>query len=150
MELEIKELELNKNIVIIDDTEIMELIDGFKYTKKDLTADGVLTTDAQFRHIQELEDKNTILKLERMVLDDNKRLLDLKMRVKCIGLNAIGKHIMTDTRKLTKRDRDNLQSEMRKMESKTIEEIINKFNNICCDDIFDTGYDYSNLPVYDI
>jgi len=127
------------------------LRDGnFIYTKEELTVDGLLTFDAQMRKIKEDEEMKLNLKLERCSISNNNEILKIKMRVKCLGLYKIGKPILTDIRHLSFRDRERLQIEMKKYESISIEDITNEFNDICKDELFCNGYDYSKLPVYDI
>jgi hypothetical protein len=62
----------------------------------------------------------------------------------------MGKNILTDPRKLIPKDKRDFVKRVEELYILSEEEIINMFNNICQDSLFQCGADYSNYPVYDV
>lgn len=107
-----------------------------------LTADGVPTIEEQLRLIAEEE-----AKINRDEQKQKRR--DLINRVKTICLSKMGKEPLTNTCALSTREKDVLISMMNLYADKTETMIIDEFNDICTNKIFDNPkYDYANLPIY--
>lgn len=111
-----------------------------KYSKEELTDDGIPTIETQMREINELDEKQNINKVNY-----NREMLQ---RVKCLSLHKIGKSIMTNTNLLNNRDRKKLQEIMHSYNNIDHKEIIDEFNNMVNDEIFENDIDYSKLPIY--
>ena len=111
-----------------------------KYSKEELTDDGIPTIETQMREINELDEKQNINKVNY-----NREMLQ---RVKCLSLHKIGKSIMTNTNILNNRDRKKLQEIMHSYNNIDHKDIIDEFNNMVNDEIFENDIDYSKLPIY--
>lgn len=112
-----------------------------KYKPEELTADGIPNIETQLREMKEQDEKQQIDKVNH-----NREMIQ---RVKCISLFIMGKDIMTNTLNLNKRDRLKLQEIMHSYNDVSEEEIINNFNNIVNEVLFENDKaDLSKLPIY--
>ena len=111
-----------------------------KYSKEELTDDGIPTIETQIREINELDEKQNINNVNY-----NREMIQ---RVKCISLYKMGKSIMTNTNILNNRDRKKLQEIMHSYNNIDHKDIIDEFNIIVNDEIFENDIDYSKLPIY--
>jgi hypothetical protein len=136
----------NINVTVTDD-EILQTIDGFKYTKEDLTDDGVFKIETHLRYLSMRDDKQEEERLTKLT-SDKRDERDLKMRVKCLALKKIGKPILFNTYLLKIKDRTNCEEIMRTYNNKTPEEIIKEFNETCCDELFEDPVAYITYPIY--
>jgi len=69
-------------------------------------------------------------------------------RVKVIALHNMGRHPLYNASYLSNRDKQTLIKHMEDVMNIDDAEILNKFNNICNDVLFNTGADISSYPVY--
>lgn len=112
-----------------------------KYKPEELTADGIPNIETQLREMKEQDEKQQVDKVNH-----NREMIQ---RVKCISLFIMGKDIMTNTLNLNKRDRVKLQEIMHTYNDVSEEEIINSFNNIVNEVLFENDKaDLSKLPIY--
>jgi uncharacterized protein with gpF-like domain len=146
MELEIKDKEL-KNITINDDI-IMKDSDEFEYTKEDLTEDGLFTIQTHLRKLSFLDEK---LKQKQKLKDKEKEYKNnMTKKVICCSLVKMGKHSLTNTYHLKDKERKTLQEIMHTYNGKSEDEINKEFFDVCKDEIFDTKFDYSKTPIYNV
>jgi hypothetical protein len=130
-----------------------EIIDGEIVKRNNidpsLTADGLPTTETQLKQLEELdlERQNNELSEEDKLKMHRREMLQ---RIRCIALDAMGKNILFDPRKLQPKDKREFVKRVEELYILSEEEIINMFNGICQDSIFQCGADYSNYPVYDV
>lgn len=108
-----------------------------KYSKEELTDDGIPTIETQLREIDELD------KLNR-----HNEQREMLQRVKCLSLHKMGKSIMINTNLLNNRDKKKLQEIMYTYNDIEKHTIIEEFNNMVNDELFEADIDYSKLPVY--
>lgn len=100
--------------------------------------------------IPETETKKEII-IETEEEKQKKYNLELTRKVKILGLKRMGLSIMTNTYNMSKYRRDELQQIMRTYEYKEVDEIINEFNAVINEELFDNPkIDISKLPIYDI
>jgi len=105
-----------------------------------LTPDGLLTVEKQLEKIQEEEEKQNFLSRED---------IDRKIRIKCIILYKMGRHILENLRNLKQRDiAKYYEIKDAYAEYITEEQLIKDFNEACQNTIFDLDADYSKFPVY--
>lgn len=77
--------------------------------------------------------------------------IELTKKVKLLSLNKMGKSIFTNTFNMREYDRKQLQKTMRGYEEVSVQEIIEEFNNMMNEKVFDNPkIDISRLPIYDI
>jgi len=139
----------NNNINIentkLDDSKNIELCQ--KTDSKELTADGIPTINQQLKDIKEDEER-----LKATIVSDSEKTKrrDMIIRVKSICLHKMGKDIMVNTSYLSSKEKTKLIELMNEYLLKTEPEIIDEFNDICQETIFETKRDYSNYPVYNI
>ena len=140
------------NIEFIEsEPEILTDFDGFKHTKDDLTADGILTFEAQMRKIKEQEDKQKeIVKEKREKRGLEKTfLIELTRKVIMLCLDKMNKDIMTNTYHLSDFEREKLRKLMAEYNGRDPDDITAEFNLLCKEKLFVDRKDYSNFPVYD-
>jgi hypothetical protein len=127
-----------------------EIIGGEKVkrnnTDPNLTPDGLLTIENQFRKIEEEEQANQKEISEEELANRTKK--DILMRTRCIALDAMGKNMLTNPRSLSVRDRVEFIKRMNELYILSDEEITQMFNKICHESIFAPGADYSSYIVY--
>jgi len=127
-----------------------EIIGGEKVkrnnTDPNLTPDGLLTIENQFRKIEE-EEQATQKEISEEELA-NRTKKDILMRTRCIALDAMGKNMLTNPRSLSVRDRVEFIKRMNELYILSDEEITQMFNRICHESIFAPGADYSSYIVY--
>jgi hypothetical protein len=115
-------------------------------TDPNLTPDGLLTIENQFKKIEEEELANHKEITEEELEKRTKK--DIIMRTRCIALDAMGKNILTDPRSLSVKDRVQFSRRMNELYILSDEEITQMFNKICHESIFAPGADYSSYIVY--
>lgn len=125
--------------------EIKTDFDGFQYISSDLTLDGLLTVKANIRKMEFLDRKQ---KEGIKTTPDEKRINELKTRVKCICLNKMGLSIMKNTLDLNKSEREKLKLLMYAYNDKLENDIITEFNAICNSEIFNDKIEYEKFPIY--
>lgn len=143
MDLVINEKVKDSNIRIIDNTEKKKMVDndGFEYDADDEVEKGILTIEAQMRKEKFLDEKNPV--------KPKNFLAEMTRRVIMISLYDMNLDVLTNTKHLSGRQREELQLRMRQYEDVSIEDIKEKFNKVCNYEIFDNPkLDYSKLPVY--
>lgn len=127
-----------------------EVIDGETVKRNnidpDLTPDGLPTTELQLKKIEEAENKQELTEDEKL----KKHRREMLQRIRCIALNAMGKDILFDPRRLQPKDRRDYVKRIEELYILSEEEIIIMFNRLCHDTVFINGADYSNYPVYDV
>jgi len=111
-----------------------------------LTPDGLLTIENQFKKIEEEELANHKEISEEELAKRTKK--DILMRIRCIALDAMGKNILTNPRSLSVKDRVQFSRRMNELSILSNEEITQTFNKICHESIFAPGADYSTYVVY--
>jgi hypothetical protein len=107
-----------------------------------LTPDGLPTIETQLENIRKLDEETT-------VEEDEVKYNNL--RLKCLILHSMGKSILQDTRffkSVEKEKYDEIKNKL--LEELTQEELINRFNKICHQTIFECGEDVSKYPIYPI
>ena len=110
------------------------------YSPEELTEDGLPTLDAQIRRMEERD-------AELTAQDQHKQLA---MRVKCLSLNHMGLSPLHNTFSLDTKQRTILQDIMRTYEDKLPEQIVQEFNEVCNEKIFNTQMEMSKLPMYHV
>ena len=109
-----------------------------------LTADGLPTTESQLSKIEAYDNE----KLEISEDDElKKHRKEILQRIRCIALDAMGKNILSDPKKLIQRDRREFIKRIEELYILSEEEIKIMFGKICHDTIFTNGYDYSNFVI---
>lgn len=134
---DIKKDELLNNVVKV----VNPYIEDFKkrYNPEELTDDGIPTIETQLRELNEADERIK-------EYNYNKEMVN---RVKCIALHKMNRHIMTNTLNMNSRDRASLQNIMHSYNDKSHKDIIDEFNDIVNNEIFDNPkVDYNNLPIY--
>lgn len=118
-----------------------------KYKPEELTDDGIPTIETQLREIRERDEEQ----LKSYTEDNVKRYnREMVQRVKCLALHKMGKNIMTHTNDLNKSNVEKLKFLMSEYNDIEHEKIIQEFNNVVNDEIFDNPkIDLSILPVYE-
>lgn len=77
--------------------------------------------------------------------------LELTKKVKLLSLNKMNKSIFTNTFNMREYERKELQKIMHSYEDISVQEIIEEFNNMMNEKVFDNpNVDISRLPIYDI
>lgn len=77
--------------------------------------------------------------------------LEMTKKVKLLSLNKMGKSIFTNTFNMREYERKELQKVMHSYEEISVQEIIEEFNNMMNEKVFDNPtVDISRLPIYDI
>jgi len=111
-----------------------------------LTADGIPTIETQLKQIEEQELNN----LKELTEEEKlaKRRKEILQRIKCIALDAMGKNILINPKTLMPREKREYVKRIEELYILSEEEIINMFNNICQDTIFQS-VDYTNCAIYD-
>lgn len=124
------------------DTKIIEEID-FK-----LTPDGIPTIETQLQILKQEEDKR---KEYEQLIKEKIEKRDMLQRVKCLALHKMNKSIMTNTLSLSTKDRKKLQNLMWEYNDMDPSIIIEEFNIMCNDTIFnpEENFDYTKAPIYD-
>ena len=136
-----------------DDYKWYEIIDGEKVKRNNidpnLTCDGLPTIEVQLKHLEELDNErlNKELSEEEILKKHRKEMLQ---RIRCIALDAMGKNILIDPRKLSPRDKKDFIKRVEELYLLSEDEIKIMFGNICHDTIFQSGADYSNYVIYDV
>jgi len=127
-----------------------EIIGGEKVkrnnTDPNLTPDGLLTIENQFKKIEEEELANQKEISKEELATRTKK--DILMRTRCIALDAMGKNMLTNPRSLSVKDRVEFIKRMNELYILSNEEITQMFNKICHESIFAPGADYSSYVVY--
>lgn len=118
-----------------------------KYKPEELTDDGIPNIETQLREIREKDEEQ----LNHYEEDNIKRYnREMIQRVKCLALNRLGKSIMTNTLDLNNNTRDKLKSIMSSYNDVDHKIIIEEFNNMVCNELFDkVDIDISKLPIYE-
>ena len=118
-----------------------------KYKPEELTDDGIPNIETQLREIKEKDEEQ----LKQYEEDNIKRYnREMTQRVKCLALNRLGKSIMTNTLDLNNNTRDKLKSIMSSYNDIDHKIIIEEFNNMVCNELFDkVDIDISKLPIYE-
>lgn len=130
MELEIKK-KINHNYILEDYR--------LKYKPEELTHDGIPTLETQLKEIEE-DEKN------RIKLDEKEKYIkDMKMRVRFICMDKIGKNPLEQN--LSFYERKRLYDEMNKYSDVPHDEIIKEFNILCQETIFQKNADYSKFKI---
>lgn len=112
-----------------------------KYKPEELTPDGIPNIETQLKEMDLLDVKQEINKI------NYKR--EMTQRVKCLSLNKMGKDIMTNTYNMNNKDKIKLQDIMHTYNDIDQEEIINQFNCLINDELFENDkVDLSKLPIY--
>ena len=139
MNLEIKKKE-NDNILEAN-------IEKPKYTKEELTDDGLPTVEVQLRELKEKDDEFN-KRMEEKALVLYKR--EMCQRVKCLCLLKMNKSIFTNTFNMKEKERKKLQELMWEYNNIDHKDIISEFNDKVGELLDDMEEkDYSKLPVYD-
>lgn len=148
MDIEFKENSKNEKNNLVED-EVITLPNGFTYTTSNTTNDGLMDINTQLKHIEYMEKQKELTKSE---LDKDKEFRrDMTKKVIFISLCDIGLNPFTNTYNMSCKDRDRLQKQMRTYEDVSIDEITDKFNDLCNDKVFENPkFDYSKTPIYDI
>ena len=110
------------------------------YLPEELTEDGLPTVEAQIRRM--------VIRDTALTVQDKDR--QLAMRVKCLSLNHMGLSPLHNTFNLDAKQRTILQDIMRTYEEKQPEQIIQEFNEVCSEKIFNTQMEMSKLPLYHV
>jgi len=87
-----------------------------------------------------------IEKTEEQYIVDKRR--EYITKVKCIALNKIGKHPLLNPSTFRQKEKKQLIKAMEEVMTLTEEEITKQFNEVCADEIFCEGIDYSLYPIY--
>lgn len=114
---------------------------------KELTPDGIPTIKQQLKDLDDDEKRRQLSKNIDSAKEFRKNML---IRVKSLCLDKMGKDILTNTTNLTHREREKLIKLMNEYTGKPTEDIINDFNDLCNEKLFEPRRDYSTFPVYDI
>ena len=127
-----------------------EIIDGEIVKRNNidpsLTADGLLTLENQLKKLDELDEQQKIELTEDEKLKIHRR--EMLQRIRCIALDAMGKNILIDPKKLLPKEKRDFIKRIEELYILSEEELTNMFNTICQDTLFQCGSDYSNYPVY--
>jgi hypothetical protein len=119
---------------------------SIKYKPEELTDDGIPNIETQLREIRE-KDEEQLKQYEDNIKIYNREMIQ---RVKCLALNKLGKSIMTNTLDLNNNTRDKLKSIMSSYNDIDHKNIIEEFNNMVCNELFDkVDIDISKLPIYE-
>lgn len=123
--------------------EIKEKKNNIKYTD-----DGIPTIESQ---IEELKLKDEEMEIKHKENEEKRYKREMTQRVKCLALNKMGKHFMTNTLNMNIKDRKKLQEIMWSYNDIDHKKIIEEFNELVCEELDNVNeLDYSRLPVYDI
>jgi hypothetical protein len=135
----VSEEQINSNPILKEFSE--------KYSKEELTPDGIPSAETQLREIAEKDEER-----ERKVKEDEEKNKHLEMtqRVLILSLHKLGKKIFTNTKDMSTRERKKLQDVMHSYNDIPPNIIINEFNELMTDEIFDNrDFDYTKAPIYD-
>ena len=155
-EIEKLENEINNMVLDIKEKPVENIIlrnpilDEYakKYKPEELTDDGIPTIETQLR---ELKIKDEEMENKHKENEEKRYNREMVQRVKCLSLNKMGKHFMTNTLDLNTKDRKRLQDIMWSYNDIDHKEIIKEFNELICEELDNVKeIDYSRLPVYDI
>lgn len=117
-----------------------------------LTPDGLPTIETQLKNIRKLDEEITLTNTQWTKSTGGLTSEDVQynnIRLKCLVLYSMGKSILQDTRYLNRMDKEKYDEIRNKLiEEITQEELINKFNKICHQTIFECGEDVSKFPIY--
>lgn len=132
----------------IEDKPVEKTKDIPKYKPEELTDDGIPTIETQLKELKVKDEE-----LEKKINEDEEKRYKREMtqRVKCLSLNKMGKHYMTNTLDLNTKDRKKLQDIMWSYNDIEHKVIIEEFNELVSETLDNAReIDYSKLPVYDI
>jgi hypothetical protein len=114
----------------------------------DLTPDGLSILSKQLDDLDQLDKKYEEEQIGKDV--EKQKKINRAIKVKSIVLDEMGKTLTFDTRRLTTRERENYNDKFYLYWGVEDDFINRKFAKICHETIFSLGFDYSNLPVYDL
>ena len=83
---------------------------------------------------------------EQKIQYDKKR--EYIIKVKVIALNKIGKHPLINPSYFNQKEKKFLIKTMEEVMTQSEEELTKQFNEVCADEIFNTGADYSTYAIY--
>lgn len=81
--------------------------------------------------------------------EELQQLRDRTLRCKAIVMEQMGKHPLTNPRRLNARERQRFDALLTKQFGQSDEDILAEFNSIVADVLFAPGQDISQYPVYD-
>jgi hypothetical protein len=140
---EVHKLLSSDNINLEEELKV-PLVKNFEEPNPDLTADGLPTVEKQLRDMDEKDKEHT----ENIDVDKVYKR-EMIQRVKTIALYKMKKNVMMNTFDLTVRERDELQAKMWEYNEVNHKDIIDEFNKIVEDEIFNNkDIDVSKLPIY--
>jgi len=116
-----------------------------KYSKEELTPDGLPTIEVQLKEIEEKDEELLRINAENSLKIYNREMVQ---RVKCLCLLKMDIPIFTNTLSLNKKNRDKLQILMHEYNDIEHDEIIKEFNEKIGDILDDKDTDISKLPIY--
>lgn len=141
-----------RSVFYIDDVKYKipnPILDEYakNYKPEELTDDGIPNIETQLREIREKDEEQ----LKDYTEDNIKRYnREMIQRVKCLCLHKMGKNVMLNTRDLNIFNREKLRILMAEYNDIEHEKIIDEFNNMITEEIFDNkNIDLSRLPIYD-
>jgi len=138
MKLEIKPT-IMRNLILEDYAK--------RYKPEELTDDGIPNIETQLKEISDYDNKLIDKFITKKDIIYKREMLQ---RVKCLALEKMGKHYMTNTNDLSRKERNKLQEYMHSYNDIDHEKIIDEFNAMVCIDLDDAKTDISKFPIYDI
>lgn len=115
-----------------------------KYQPDELTDDYVPKTEVQIKEIEE-KDKEQLKNYET----EKAFVIEMKQRVKCLALDKMGKHILTNSNDLSQRELKKLQSLMHEYNDVEHEQIIKDFNELADEKLFENKLDMTIYPIFE-
>lgn len=116
-----------------------------KYSKEELTPDGLPTIEIQLKEIEEKDEELLRINAENSIKIYNREMVQ---RVKCLSLLKMNQSIFINTLDLNKKLRAELQKIMYEYNDIEHDEIIKEFNEKIGDILDDPKLEFEHLPIY--
>ncbi len=116
-----------------------------KYSKEELTPDGLPTIETQLKEIEEKDEELLRINAENSIKIYNREMVQ---RVKCLCLLKMNQSIFKNTLDLNKKSRIELQKLMHEYNDVEHDEIIKEFNEKISIILDENDIDISQLPIY--